>query len=183
MTGSRLILVRHCLATGQDPDAPLADEGFRQAQELASFLGNEPVDLIVASAFTRARLSVEPLAADLGLSIRSDPRLNERTLSPGPISNWREVVRDSFDDWDLRTPGGESAREVLSRGWACLEDLFDAGRRLPLAVTHGNLLSLILHSIDPDFGYAGWESLTNPDVYVLRRAADGGMAFERWWPE
>ena len=53
--------------------------------------------------------------------------------------------------------------------------------RLPLAVTHGNLMSLVLHSIDPHFGYYGWESLSNPDVYHLFRTGGGRLAFERWW--
>jgi hypothetical protein len=37
----------------------------------------------------------------------------------------------------------------------------------------------VLHSIDPGFGFRGWESLSNPDVYLL----DGGrcLRFERLW--
>ena len=176
----RLILVRHCQATGQAPDAPLTEDGRRQAQELAAFLRHDPIDCIVSSAFDRAVQTAEPLAASLGLTVSMDPRLNERLLSPRAIPNWMDVVRDSFDDWDLRAPHGESAREVLTRGWACLNELSDGRYRLPLAVTHGNLMSLLLHSIDADFGYAGWQNLTNPDVYVLRWL-DGGVDFQRRW--
>lgn len=35
-----------------------------------------------------------------------------------------------------------------------------------------------MHSIDPGFGFAGWLSLRNPDVYVLRKDA-GGLSFAR----
>ncbi len=181
MTTSRLILVRHCEASGQDPGAPLTEIGLRQAHELADFLPSEPVDHIVASAYTRARQSVEPLAAKLRLPIHIDPRLNERILAAQPIANWRDVVRGSFGDPDLRVPGGESAREVLQRGWNCLNDLWNGGHRLPLAVTHGNLMSLVLHAIDPNFGYAGWERLSNPDVYALYATTDGKLGFERLW--
>ena len=43
-------------------------------------------------------------------------------------------------------PGGESAREVLDRAWDALNDVFDAGHAMPLVVTHGNLMALVLHS-------------------------------------
>ena len=60
-----------------------------------------------------------------------DPRLNERILSAEPIENWQEVIRDSFDDHDLRAPGGESAREVLGRAWAALDEIL--AERLQIA--------------------------------------------------
>lgn len=177
----RLILVRHCQAADQDCDAPLTEIGLRQAGELADFLSGLPIDFIVASAFRRARQSAEPLAERLGLSVSIESRLNERRLSPHPIPDWRAVVRGSFDNPDLRAPGGESAREVLDRSWAGLNDLLSQRYQLPLAVTHGNLLALVLHSIDPGFGYAGWESLSNPDVYCVRVGGDGVMSFRRLW--
>ena len=52
---------------------------------------------------------------------------------------------------------------------------------MPLVVTHGNLLALVLHSLDPEFGFEGWKSLTNPDVFVLCDAGSGRMTFERIW--
>ena len=92
------------------------------------------------------------------------------------------MIRDSFIDPDMRAPGGESGREVLERAWACLNELLDGGHNLPLAVTHGNLLSLVLNSVDPAFGgYAGWEALSNPDVYLLQDSGDGRLGFERLW--
>ena len=65
-------------------------------------------------------------------------RLNERTLSDGPLESLRKLIRDSFKDLDLRAPRGELAREVLDRAWASLNALLKGGYQLPLAVTHGN---------------------------------------------
>ena len=180
-TTPRLFLVRHCQASGQEPEALLTEAGSRQAVVLAEFLAAYPIAAIVASPYRRAQQSVAPLAGRLGLGVRIDHRLNERTLSPRPIPNWREVVRDSFDDPDLRAPGGESAREVQERGWNCLNDLLNGDCRLPVAVTHGNLMSLILHSLNPAFGYAGWENLSNPDVYALHTGPDGRLGHRRLW--
>ena len=178
---ARLILVRHCEAAGQEPDAPLTVDGQRQARELAAFLSTLPVDAIVASAYLRARQSAEPVADHLHLRIEVDPRLNERNLSPAPIDTWREVVRDSFADPDLRAPGGESADDVLLRAWSVLNELLAGSPELPVVVTHGNLLALVLHSIDSDFGYAGWENLSNPDVYRVDDSGDGDINFLRLW--
>ena len=165
---SSLILVRHCEAAGQDPDAALTAAGRRQAQELAGFLSVFPIDAIVTSAYRRARETAEPAADFLNVGIETDPRLNERVLSPHPIDHWREIVRDSFADPDLRVAGGESANDVLERAWPALDELLSGSARLPVVVTHGNLLALVLHSIDDGFGYAGWESLSNPDVFRVR---------------
>ncbi|MCY3735331.1 MAG: histidine phosphatase family protein [Gemmatimonadaceae bacterium] len=177
----RLILVRHCQASGQDPEDGLTAEGMSQAEALRDFLLKKPVETVVASEYRRAQQSAEPLAAALGLPLRVDGRLNERKLASAPLESWREVVRDSFKDLDLRAPGGESAREVLARGWASLNDLLDGELELPMAVTHGNLMSLILNSIDGTFGYQGWEGLSNPDVYLLADLGGGPMSFRRLW--
>ncbi len=139
--------------------------------------------MIVSSSYARAQQSIEPFAAKVGLPVHLDHRLTERTLSGSPINNWREIVRDSFGDLELRMPGGESAREVLDRGWAAITELLDGGHQLPIAVTHGNLLSLILNSLDSNFGYDGWESLSNPDVFALKEADDERLVFERVWSE
>ena len=181
MSKRNLIVVRHCAATGQDPDAPLTDAGAQQAQTLADFLSEYPIDHITTSEYLRARQSIEPFASRADLTIHTDFRLNERILSAEPLDNWQDVVRDSFDDHDLRAPGGESAREVLDRAWAALDEILAAGHALPLVVAHGNLLALVLHSLDPTFGFEGWKSLTNPDVFTLGDAGSRRMAFEGIW--
>ena len=69
---------------------------------------------------------MEPFASISDLPVHTDARLNERVLSAEPIKNWQDVVRDSFDDHDLRAPGGESARKVLDRAWAALDEIIAA---------------------------------------------------------
>jgi 2,3-bisphosphoglycerate-dependent phosphoglycerate mutase len=88
-------------------------------------------------------------------------------------------VRRAFEDPDYKVPGGESALAAVSRGWAAIHAVLHAGHRLPVVVSHGQLLSLIFHSIDPCFGYGGWESLANPAVYLLERARGGSFRFQR----
>ena len=177
-----LLLVRHCQAASQHPEAPLTDVGFEQAQRLAEFLRNYPIDFVAASRYRRARQTIEPYAGSVGLPVHQDGRLNERVLSTTPIPDWEQLVRDSFDNADLRAPGGESAAEVLCRARAGLDDILARDHRSPLVVTHGNVMALLLHSVDGTCGYPGWKSLTNPDVYMLREGSDGRRSFERIWP-
>lgn len=181
MSANLLLLVRHCEAFGQEPGATLTDAGFKQATALAAFLSDWPVDFLASSAYRRAEQSIGPFAAATGLQVHVDPRLNERTISVRPIPNWQGILRDSFDDPDLRGVDGESAREVLARAWDSLSDLLKAGHQLPLVVTHGNLMSLVLNSLDVTFDYQGWMSLSNPDVYLLRQLPDGAIEFDRLW--
>ena len=178
---NQIILIRHCEAEGQNPEDPLTRQGERQSEILRDFLSHLPIDLVAASEYRRAGQTAKPLADTLGLEVQVDARLNERALSETPIANWREVLRDSFSDPDLRGPGGESAREVLGRAWAGLNDVLRTGCHLPTVVTHGNLLSLVLHSLDAAFGYEGWERLSNPDVYLLESAEPGRFTFRRIW--
>ncbi len=179
----QLLLIRHCQSSGQEAEAELTETGREQAERLAGFLSDCPIDMIASSTYARARLSIAPFAARNGLPIHLDQRLIERRLSTQAMDNWREVIRDSFDDGTLRAPGGESGREAFDRGWTAITDLFNGDYRFPIAVTHGNLLSIILNSIDGNFGYNGWASLSNPDVFALRSAGDGRLEFERLWSE
>ena len=39
----------------------------------------------------------------------------------------------------------------------CVDAVLASGHRLPVVVSHGQLPSLVLHSIDPSFGFEGWE--------------------------
>ncbi len=177
----RFLLIRHCQAVSQAPHAPLTDVGRRQSRDLADFLAERPVDRIVSSTFVRARQSIGPFASRMGLRVELDPRLIERCLSERPIENWQQAIRDSFEDLHLRQPGGESGRAVQKRAWEALEETLAGNPVLPIFVTHGNLISLLLNAVDPGFGYRQWQSLSNPDVFQLEDQGEGQWQFQRIW--
>jgi 2,3-bisphosphoglycerate-dependent phosphoglycerate mutase len=176
-----VLLIRHCTSSGQAPEAPLAADGYRQAEALADRLGAAGIDRIVSSPYRRARETIAPLAARLGIDIELDPRLRERELSPAPIEHWRDVVARSFIDPDFCVPGGESGRVTLARGWAALEAALGSPARVTALVSHGQISSLVLHHIGPPFGYEGWQKLSNPDVYRIERGSAGRLTYTRVW--
>ena len=178
-TMQQVLLVRHCDTTGQDPEAPLTAAGTDQALRLAERLSSFPIDHLVCSPYMRALATIRPFAERAGLDVHIDERLAEHRLSPEPVDHWRDLVRRSFEEPDFAVPGGESERETLLRGRAAIESVLDGGHHLPLVVSHGQLLGLVLHSVDPTFGYAGWASLRNPDVHLLERNRGNVFSFHR----
>jgi 2,3-bisphosphoglycerate-dependent phosphoglycerate mutase len=174
-----LLLIRHCRATGPVPDAPLSAEGHAAAAALAARLQALGADAVYSSPFRRARQSVALFAERQAMAIAIDPRLAERRFAEPDPAIWLEQVRRSFLDLDYRPPGGETLREVQSRALAALADIAGKGHRLPAVSTHGNLLAALLRSVDPQFGFEGWQDLRNPDLFRL--ALDGArpVALER----
>jgi 2,3-bisphosphoglycerate-dependent phosphoglycerate mutase len=167
---------------GPAPDAPLSERGREQAKALADFLGAHAIDRVVSSPYLRARQTIEPFASRARFEIGVDARLRERGVVHDPSDRWREVVRASFADLDHPAgPGWEAAREVVARGRAALDAALASGARLPVLVTHGQLMSLVLQTIDPGFGFESWLRLSNPDVYRVERTPGGAHRFERLW--
>ena len=175
-----LYLVRHCQSSGQAPEAPLTPLGSRQAERLAETLRPCGIARIVSSPYLRACQSVEPLARQLGLAIETDDRLIERVLSTEPLDDWLDRLRAAWDDRDLALPGGESSRQATRRGMAALEEILAAGRSPTVVVSHGNLLSLLLHAFDGRPGFTTWEQLTNPDLFEVDYEPAAGEAAARW---
>lgn len=177
----RIYLIRHCKANGQEPAAELTEEGYLQARQLADMLGDRSIDRIVASPYQRAISTIQPLAERVGLPIQRDDRLCERILSTNDLPDWMDHLRLSFDDLDLKLPGGESSREAMIRGASVIEDLIQRPGESVAVVTHGNLMSLVLKYYDDSFGFEAWRQLSNPDVYELSFFRDEGRGIKRLW--
>jgi 2,3-bisphosphoglycerate-dependent phosphoglycerate mutase len=160
-----LYIVRHCKATGQDPDAPLTSEGVAQATQLAERLAGLPIERIISSPFLRATQSIAPLAQRLGLPIATDARLAERILGSADLADWLALLQSSFDDLDRCFEGGESSRTAMQRAAAVVREVELHTAQVTLLVTHGNLMTLLLKYFDQQIGFVEWQRLTNPDVY------------------
>jgi 2,3-bisphosphoglycerate-dependent phosphoglycerate mutase len=163
-----LYLVRHCQATGQEPDAPLTEIGQQQAISLAGWLSDVSIGRIISSPFVRAYQSIVPLSEHLGLTIEVDDRLVERVLSPVPLDDWRQRLAETFIDLDLSFGEGESSRTAMMRGISVVDLAMQQTTDPVVIVTHGNLMTLILKYFNEQVGYNDWENLQNPDVYCIQ---------------
>lgn len=175
----KLLLIRHCEATTQHPDAPLTAAGTKAAEALVARLRDLSPDAVYCSPSERAHATIRPFAVLTRLPVRFDDRLRERVLSAHDLEDWLEHVRRSFAKPNYRAPGGESLNEAHSRAVAALLDIAAAGHRLPAVVSHGNLIASVLQSMDAAFGFAQWRALRNPELFEVRVEAGHLVKFLR----
>jgi 2,3-bisphosphoglycerate-dependent phosphoglycerate mutase len=173
----RIYLIRHCQAGGQESFASLTDEGCRQTEVLADLLGPLGISKIVSSPYKRAVDSATPLATKLALSVHTDERLIERVLSDPPVVNWPDHLRAAFINPGFALPGGESSTEAMARGRAAVDAAVSGAAGHVAIITHGNLLTLILHSFTGRGDFTTWEKLTTPDVFLVQ---DNGVSLRIW---
>ena len=164
--GTSLYLVRHAKAEGQEPTALLTAEGRIQAVQLKKRLQELGIEKIISSPFMRAIQTVHPFATEECLDIELDDRLAERMLSTIHMDDWLEKLAQTFDEPDLRFEGGESSREALVRINSVVQDALNSDETA-LLVSHGNLISLLLQSLDNQFGFNEWKALKNPHVFRI----------------
>ncbi|WP_237982067.1 histidine phosphatase family protein [Bacillus thuringiensis] len=177
----KLIIIRHCSATGQERDAELTIAGKNQANILATFLLEiQPqIDHIISSPFVRAIDSIRPYALQANLSIQEDERLTERILSDVPMDDWMQKLESTFTNIDIGFSGGESTKQAMDRAISLIQDVLKLNHTTTLLVTHGNLLTLILKHFDHTIGFNEWRSLTNPDIYEI--IIDEHYVLKRLW--
>jgi 2,3-bisphosphoglycerate-dependent phosphoglycerate mutase len=151
-----------------EPDWPLSERGQRQAIDLVDALAPLPVTRIVSSPYPRALATVKPFALTRYLEIDLEADLRERKLTEDPNADWQALLRAAWQDFDRHEPNCESSAMCQARVRHCLSIIAarHAGETI-VAASHGNAIALMLTSIDPDFGYAGWRSMRNPDAFML----------------
>ncbi|TFE19359.1 histidine phosphatase family protein [Cohnella luojiensis] len=175
-----IYLIRHCKAKGQEPDAVLTLEGLAQSESLSDFLLDKQIDLVISSPFLRAIHSIKPFIDLTKVSMKIDSRLSERILCSVELTDWMDKLKVSFDDMDLKLPGGESSVEATNRGIEVINELMNESAYNIVIVTHGNLLSLIIRNFKKDFGFNEWKEMKNPDVFKLIIEQDK-YSLERIW--
>jgi len=171
---SPIFLLRHCSALGQEPEAALSPVGESQAQQLVDLLNPLPIQHIISSPYRRALGTIGPFASGRGLSIREDPRLSERRLGTLPQEkDWRRALEETFLDPFLEFPDGESSSTAQMRALAAVSHWTQSCDGPVLFVTHGNLLTLLVSSIDRSLGFKFWSELTSPDLFLITSKPEG----------
>jgi 2,3-bisphosphoglycerate-dependent phosphoglycerate mutase len=162
-----IYLVRHASAAGQLVDAPLTEQGRKQALTLVNFFKQKEIDIIYSSPFKRALDTIKPLSDSREINVIEDSRLGERVLSTVNFEDWRDKLKQSFDDFDLVFEGGESHSAGMERAKSLIEDLLCSEDDHILLVSHGNMTTLLMRYFNESFGYDCLMEMTNPDVFEL----------------
>ena len=176
-----LYVVRHGKAEGQEPDARLTLDGQVQAQNIADTLASFGIDRIVSSTYRRAIDSIQPLAERLGLPVETDERIIEAGLSSINYPDWLERLKATFEDPDLSYEGGESSRAAAGRAVAAVDAVLLTDAQVPVVVTHGRLLTLLMRHYDSRFGFDNWRALSSPDLFRIHLSDSRAPEVARLW--
>jgi broad specificity phosphatase PhoE len=149
-------------------DPPLNERGREQARELADTL--DGVDVIYASDLARARETAEILGRRLGLEVRLEPRLRERSFGAWEGKTWEELEErfaEALDRWRSgETHGPDDAepyQDFSRRVESFLEDILARHpQEKVLVVGHGGSVRAI-HALAEGLDYAR-DHLRIPEV-------------------
>jgi 2,3-bisphosphoglycerate-dependent phosphoglycerate mutase len=174
-----LFLIRHAESSGPEPGARLTERGAAQANALANTLAALDIEAVFSSPYQRALATIAPFCARQALPVSVVNGLRERLLSPTPCHDWQHHIAASFTDTAYALPGGESLDTVRARSLQAFAKMASTGHARFAAVSHGNLIASVLHHLNPDFGFDGWRSLRNPDVFELSLLNGQPVAYRR----
>ena len=173
-------------------DIALNAAGVAQAARLARALANEPIASIHSSDLARTVSTARPIADRLGLEIRIEPLLRERSYGMLEGKTFPEILerhpaeaellrlRDA--DWPI--PGGESQRAFQRRVIdvvSAIADAAEAGSTV-LIVTHGGVLDM-LHRDAFGIALEAERTCAIPNAVINRLTFDRGRFVVRGWAE
>ncbi|MBY0275996.1 histidine phosphatase family protein [Candidatus Binatia bacterium] len=174
----RALLIRHGESSGQEPEAALTPRGLRQGDELAAALRGESIGRVLSSPYRRARQTAEFVAA--GTEPHIDDRLREWELPWVPDTDWPSALRPILAGRVPLAPDVEPIAEARARGLAVLHEALSDESGLPVLVTHGKLLSLVLSRIACSDPYEVFIGLRNPHVFEVA-GSDGQLQVRSVW--
>lgn len=178
-----VILVRHAEPVppgsagweDRDDDRPLTEEGQRAAEELAHELEAFQLHAVYSSPYARAVATVEPTARRRMMKVNVLPDFRERRLTHEQLDDWRDHLQRSWEEPDYRLPGAESSREAQVRARAQLDLLRSrhAAGGSVLVGSHGNLISLLLATLEDGVDFDFHLAMPMPAVYHLQHDGIG----------
>jgi broad specificity phosphatase PhoE len=180
-----LILVRHALsrsnraelASSAVPGEGLADEGREQARRLHELLAEEPIDLGVATDFSRSQETLELALAGREIPRLIVPELNEirfGSFAEGPLAEYRAWAASELPD--RPAPGdGESRAAAALRFARGLHVLHARPERTIVAVTHALLVRYVL---DAARGLVPASLMLEPVVHAYPYRLEGAQVQE-----
>lgn len=148
-----ILLVRHGETPGnatrvvQPADTPLNDVGLEQAALIAERIAELGAARIVTSPLPRARMTAEPIAQRLHLTVELEPLLEERNFGDLRGIAYKDLPGGNPFGPDVAPKNGETWAvfyERMARAWERIEAHARATTGNLVIVTHGLVVSSIL---------------------------------------
>ena len=140
------------IVQGQGVDAPLNQNGRRQADSFFRVYHHIPFDIVYTSELIRTHQSVE-LFLKLGVLHKIHPGLNEINWGifegKKPDSAQRQAFKKLILNWqmgkyDSKIQSGESAEEMWERQSTFIDDLVESSYKNVLICSHGRAMRALL---------------------------------------
>ena len=162
---TRLIFVRHAQTDANakhylqgQSDGVLNETGLAQAASIAEHLRTFFIDKVYSSNQKRAVATASPIANEHGLSVQTDPRLQEWNCGDWDalpeVDFMRMVKEQGLKASTLQPPNGETFQQVRSRAEAVLTDILRQSEgKSVLICSHGDFIRSmigVLMGIDAD---------------------------------
>jgi 2,3-bisphosphoglycerate-dependent phosphoglycerate mutase len=167
---TNIYFIRHAKAMITEEDAlnPLTEEGVEAAKQLSYFFKDIPIHHIYSSPFLRAIQTIQGIATDKKLAIKTVDALKERSVANKFIKDFDAFSKNQWANFNFKLEGGESLNEVYKRAHPTIENIVKAhpGKNLIIG-THGTFLSVFLNAFDKTIGFSFWKNLDRPAVYLV----------------
>ncbi|GIP53385.1 histidine phosphatase family protein [Paenibacillus vini] len=161
--------VRHAdsaFVEGQERERGLSEQGARDAKIIKELLQDEPLDVFVSSPYVRSVETIQELADWKGKPIEQFEDLRERNIGQFAPMSFADAKRKVYEEPQFAFPEGESSLEAADRAAQALLSLLVQYEGLTLLLgTHGDIMTLMLQTFDPRYGFEFWRSTTMPDIY------------------
>lgn len=138
------------MLVGRTPGVRLSADGVAQAAALANRFSGLPIDAVLSSPVERARLTAEPIAAALGLSVEIDAGLDEIDFGDWTGAAFSALAgRTDWDDWNqfrgtAPCPGGETMMAAQDRAVAAVKRASARQMQHIVMVSHQDVLKAVL---------------------------------------
>lgn len=173
MKQTKIYFVRHAepdLREHNDRLRTLTAAGEEAAKKVTQYLLDKEIDAVLSSPYRRAVQTVQNFAQTAFLPIAAVDGFRERTIAGEDqwIEDFESFCQKQWEDFAYKLPGGESLCEVEERTTAALNKLLQdyAGKNIVVG-THGTALSVLLHRLDPAFGYKQFQQMPMPWIAAL----------------
>ncbi|QDP40267.1 histidine phosphatase family protein [Radiobacillus deserti] len=171
---------------GNERTRVLSEKGIDDSKKVTSILKNEDIDVVISSPYTRAILTVQPLAKVIGQEVKIYEGLKERIFSNGETRLADEelipLLEKSFSDPKFALKSAESNYDCQERAIRVLKEVLKTYHGKKVAVgTHGTVMTLIMGYFNEKYDLAFLYNTTKPDIYRMQFRGVGLIGVDRVW--
>ena len=134
-------------------DIPLNREGIEQAEKVADFFKDIPLQAIYTSTLQRARTTAEIIGNAKGIKPQETDALREMSFGIWENMNSKDIQKNYAKEWkdffaspaSTTIPQGESMSEVQKRAYPVVQQILDEHPEGDVAfVVHGGIIRVLI---------------------------------------